>query len=73
MCITCGCGDHDHHHCNFRSDAQVISIETDILAKNNQFAKSNRQLFTGRNIFASICSVPLAPARRPSWSRPLTA
>ncbi|ACM21561.1 hydrogenase accessory protein HypB [Geotalea daltonii FRC-32] len=51
MCITCGCGEHDHHHSNSRSDAQVISIETDILAKNNRFAKSNRQLFIGRNIF----------------------
>ena len=61
MCTTCGCpGDdhgHDHHH---HHDEEVVSpgekrrlvVETDILAKNDRYARSNRALLADRGIFA---------------------
>ncbi len=67
MCTTCGCGpeehhhDHgdDHHHHDHGHDPGVggapggkkISIETDILARNNRLAAGNRALFAARNLF----------------------
>lgn len=60
MCITCGCGtddhhhdlDHDHHRHDHESGSKKISIETDILAKNNRLAAGNRALFGTKGIFA---------------------
>jgi len=60
MCIDCGCGptdhdhqhDHDHHHENSKSPRKIISIEEDILAKNNRLAAENRALFARQGIFA---------------------
>jgi hydrogenase nickel incorporation protein HypB len=37
MCRTCGCDDHDHHHHHRR-----ISLETDLLAKNERIAEAVR-------------------------------
>ena len=62
MCTTCGCGpeehhhDHadDHHHDHGGGGApggKKISVETDILARNNQLAACNRALFAARNLF----------------------
>jgi hydrogenase nickel incorporation protein HypB len=67
MCTTCGCGpeehhhDHgdDHHHHDHGHDhgageapgGKKISVETDILARNNRLAAGNRALFAARNLF----------------------
>jgi len=62
MCTTCGCGpeehhhDHgdDHHHDHGGGGApggKKISVETDILARNNRLAACNRALFAARNLF----------------------
>ncbi|ABQ26139.1 hydrogenase nickel incorporation protein HypB [Geotalea uraniireducens] len=64
----CGPDDHQHnhehghhHHGHHEADphhhvtdpaAKKISIETDILAKNNRLAQGNRALFGSKNIFA---------------------
>lgn len=55
MCIDCGCGptghqhDHDHQHdqdhCHESPKGKKISIEEDLLAKNNRLAARNRALF----------------------------
>lgn len=58
MCIDCGCGtpdphhhhdhDHDHghgHHHELPNTGRTISIEEDLLAKNNRLAANNRTLF----------------------------
>lgn len=49
MCIDCGCGPtgnhHDHHHDHEQPKGKVISIEEDLLAKNNRLANRNRALF----------------------------
>lgn len=52
MCIDCGCTERTenaHHH---RKDAgrKTVSIEEDILAKNNRLAADNRELFTDKGI-----------------------
>jgi len=56
MCTTCGCPSeehvhHQHHHGEHVSGGK-ISVETDILAKNNRYAEQNRALFRGKGIFA---------------------
>jgi len=56
MCIDCGCptADHQHHHEHHDkadSGRKTISIEEDILAKNNRLAAVNRALFADRGIF----------------------
>ena len=60
MCTTCGCPsddhhhhDHDHEHSYRHEDHKrtVISIEEDILAKNNRLADCNRTLFREKGIF----------------------
>lgn len=64
MCVTCGCGNsaehhHDHHHHHDHphdhnhdhvKQTQRISIEEDILAKNNRLAAFNRALFREKDI-----------------------
>jgi len=52
MCIDCGCGPvehhhHEHHHHEHAEPRTVrkISVEEDILAKNNRLAMANRKLF----------------------------
>ena len=55
MCTTCGCPDegHEHHHDHGeRISGARITIETDILAKNNRYAAGNRALFSEKGIFA---------------------
>lgn len=53
--------DHDHHHYGLGpahahapglSQARMVKIEQDILAKNNQYAASNRRYFSEHGIFA---------------------
>jgi len=60
MCIDCGCGSdeisidghHQHHHAHdpHLSETRKVRIETDILAKNNQYAENNRVFFTAQGI-----------------------
>lgn len=54
MCTTCGCPEegHDHHHHGERISSTKITIETDILDKNNRYAAANRALFRDKEIFA---------------------
>jgi len=58
MCTTCGCSpavahhhghDHDHQHDESQRTTR-ISIEEDVLAKNNRLAAFNRALFKEKNI-----------------------
>jgi hydrogenase nickel incorporation protein HypB len=65
MCTTCGCGpeeqhnhdheqvhDHGHNHPHHdRVASKTISVETDILAKNNRLAAGNRVLFEQKGVF----------------------
>ncbi|SNB47092.1 hydrogenase nickel incorporation protein HypB [Geobacter sp. DSM 9736] len=56
MCITCGCEEdhnlHDggagHHH---HDGKQRILVESNLLAKNDRFARSNRERFAAHGIF----------------------
>jgi hydrogenase nickel incorporation protein HypB len=55
MCTTCGCpGEgHDHHHGEGEHvHGTRISVETDVLTKNNRYAGQNRTLFREKGIFA---------------------
>ena len=49
MCIDCGCAVPDHHH--DETKRKTISIEEDILAKNNRLAAGNRAQFAKQGIF----------------------
>ena len=65
MCTTCGCDPAEHHeqvhhhHTHQQHEhrhetdpaAKKISVETDILAKNNRLAAGNRALFTAKGLF----------------------
>jgi hydrogenase nickel incorporation protein HypB len=61
MCTTCGCptSEHDHHHPHLHDHPDnhktkkrsIITIEEDILAKNNRLAGFNRALFREKGIF----------------------
>lgn len=60
MCTTCGCPSDDHHHHDHNHEHShrheghkrtVITIEEDILAKNNRLAEFNRALFREKGIF----------------------
>jgi len=51
MCIDCGCAaphDHDHTHDH---QGRTVSIEENLLAKNDRLAKRNRELFQDREMF----------------------
>jgi hydrogenase nickel incorporation protein HypB len=62
MCTDCGCGTdeitidghHHHHHAHdpHIGDSRMVRIETDILAKNNEYAARNRGFFAERGILA---------------------
>jgi len=61
MCTTCGCPseahDHHHHHEGHHhhdkpKSGEKLSIEIDILAKNNRLAEGNRRYLRDRGIFA---------------------
>lgn len=45
MCIDCGCAPADHHHDLEHGKGKTISIEEDLLSKNNRLAGNNRALF----------------------------
>ena len=58
MCTTCGCptAEHDHHehdhsHSHESKKRSIITIEEDILGKNNRLASFNRALFREKGIF----------------------
>ena len=62
MCTTCGCPsddhnhhdhDHDHYHSHSHEPKKrnIITIEEDILGKNNRLAGFNRALFSEKGIF----------------------
>lgn len=62
MCTTCGCSNdthdqphshhgHDHHHEHPRQLGTRITVEEDILSRNNSLAASNRLLFRNKGIF----------------------
>lgn len=55
MCGTCGCDDANHSHEHgehHHHDATVITLEQDILSKNNLLAERNRGYFEAKNILA---------------------
>ena len=65
MCLTCGCGhthehthdhshehDHGHAHEHTHENEAVISVEQDILSRNNAVAAANRALFAKKKILA---------------------
>lgn len=63
MCLTCGCGHthehthehshgHEHGHDHTHEKETVISVEQDILARNNAVAAANRALFAKKKILA---------------------
>jgi len=64
MCIDCGCGTDEvsidgrsyhsghHAHAPHISNSRMVRIETDILAKNNEYAARNRDFFAERGILA---------------------
>lgn len=55
MCTTCGCPSEEHvHHHDHGEDVSggKISVETDILDKNNRYAGQNRTLFSEKGILA---------------------
>ena len=49
MCGTCGCGEHHHHH--HHDEDKVITLEQDILRRNNLLAERNRGYFEAKEIF----------------------
>ncbi len=55
MCGTCGCGQtnhiHDHHH-GHETEARRISVELDLLARNNHLAEHNREDFKAQGLYA---------------------
>ncbi|HZV83188.1 MAG TPA: hydrogenase nickel incorporation protein HypB, partial [Geobacteraceae bacterium] len=63
MCTTCGCpaDTHDHHHHHHHeghhhherpSVGERLSVEIDILAKNNRLAAGNRRFLQEKGVFA---------------------
>lgn len=42
---------HNEHHHDSKNEAKKITVETDILARNNRFAAGNRALFAEKGIF----------------------
>ena len=50
MCRTCGCDDHDHHHHHHHH--RRISLETDLLAKNDRIAEALRARLEHERIVA---------------------
>jgi len=61
MCITCGCGNaenhhehshsHSHGHSHSHEDSRTITLEQDILQRNNMLAERNRGYFEAKQIF----------------------
>lgn len=61
MCGTCGCGEHHHHehdhahghehHHHHPDEDKVITLEQDILQRNNLLAERNRGYFEAKEIF----------------------
>lgn len=58
MCGTCGCGEHHHHdhdhgheHHHHHDESKVITLEQDILQRNNLLAERNRGYFEAKEIF----------------------
>jgi len=47
MCTTCGCGNTTHQH---PEQQRLISLEQDILATNDHYARHNREYFQAHNI-----------------------
>ena len=54
MCITCGCGQPEHHHHSHdpEGDSRVVRIERDILAANDRYAEDNRRFLAERGVLA---------------------
>ncbi len=67
MCGTCGCREHHHHdhlhdheywhghehHYRHHGEGKVITLEQDILQRNNLLAERNRGYFEAKHIFLS--------------------
>lgn len=60
MCGTCGCGEHHHHdhehehgheHPHHHDGERVITLEQDILQRNNLLAERNRGYFEAKHIY----------------------
>jgi hydrogenase nickel incorporation protein HypB len=55
MCATCGCSgttEHTHDHGHDHGHSRVITLEQDILAKNDMLAARNRDWFAAHGILA---------------------
>lgn len=60
MCVTCGCGsndhqhhhNHDHEHDHHHKHNNVINLEAEILAENNQYAAQNHTFFKSKKSLA---------------------
>lgn len=54
MCGICGCqhSDQEHHHHHHEENHQLVLIEQNVLAQNEQFAASNRDYFKKHGILA---------------------
>lgn len=55
MCTTCGCSSdtrHHHHHHDDRHHRRLLVVEQDLLSRNNQFAKANRDLLARHLVLA---------------------
>jgi hydrogenase nickel incorporation protein HypB len=60
MCTTCGCDSDGHHHHDHHDQGhhhqpeggtKRVTVETDILARNNRLAAGNRGLFASHGVF----------------------
>jgi len=51
MCATCGCEHHHHEHDHSHEEDRLITVEQDILQRNNLLAERNRGYFEAKNIF----------------------
>lgn len=61
MCGICGCSEevHHDHHDHHSHDEQVVHVEENILAKNQQFAKMNQSFFSDKHMLVlNIMSSP---------------
>jgi hydrogenase nickel incorporation protein HypB len=52
MCATCGCSDATTAHGHGHGHSRVISLEQDVLAKNDRLAAGNRQWFAEHGVVA---------------------
>ncbi|ANB02944.1 hydrogenase nickel incorporation protein HypB [Ectothiorhodospira sp. BSL-9] len=52
MCTVCGCGNDDHGHEHHGKNTRQVSVETDLLARNDAHAQDNRAWFERERVLA---------------------